>query len=105
MVCSIRSSALCLLLLTGLAAGAPASEVAARAAALEAKKAFDLGDYPRAIEQYTDRVVGGPHARLRTALILAFPGLHARLVPGRVAAVLLVKRPLLQLQQTAVGLE
>lgn len=49
----IRSEVLCLaLLLSGLAAAAPASETAARAAALEAKKAFDLGDYPRAIAQY-----------------------------------------------------
>lgn len=54
MVCSIRFSVLGLLLLTGLAGAAPASETAARAAALEAKKAFDLGDYPRAIEQYEE---------------------------------------------------
>ncbi|MDP3154229.1 MAG: tetratricopeptide repeat protein [Archangium sp.] len=49
----IRSEVLCLvLLLSGVASAAPASETAARAAALEAKKAFDLGDYAKAIEQY-----------------------------------------------------
>ena len=53
MACLIRSEVLCLvLLLSGLAAAAPASETAARAAALEAKKAFDLGDYAKAIERY-----------------------------------------------------
>ena len=54
MVCSIRSEVLCLaLLLSGLTSAAPPPpEKAARAAALEAKKAFDLGDFPRAIEQY-----------------------------------------------------
>lgn len=53
MVCSIHSRGLFLvLLLSGLALAAPAAETAARAAALEAKKAFDLGDFPKAIEQY-----------------------------------------------------
>ncbi len=53
MACLIRSEVLCLgLLLSGLAAAAPASETAARAVALEAKKAFDLGDYAKAIERY-----------------------------------------------------
>lgn len=53
MACLIRSEVLCLvLLLSGVASAAPASETAARAAALEAKKAFDLGDYAKAIEQY-----------------------------------------------------
>ena len=57
MVCSIRSKAFLTLLLAGLtgagpALAAPASETAARAAALEAKKAFDLGDFPKAIERY-----------------------------------------------------
>ena len=53
MVCSIRSSVLALLL-SGLAIAAPASETAARAAAQEAKTAFDLGDYPKAIERYEE---------------------------------------------------
>ena len=54
MVCSIRSSAVCLaLLVSGLASAAPSSaETLARAAAAEAKKAFDLGDWAQAIEQY-----------------------------------------------------
>lgn len=52
MACLIRSEVLCLAMLSGLVAAAPAQETAARAAALEAKTAFDLGDYPRAIEQY-----------------------------------------------------
>ncbi|MDP1823586.1 MAG: tetratricopeptide repeat protein [Archangium sp.] len=53
MVCSILSRGLLLtLVLSGLALAAPAAETAARAAALEAKKAFDLGDFPKAIEQY-----------------------------------------------------
>jgi tetratricopeptide (TPR) repeat protein len=53
MVCWIRSSAVLLLLLVaGLASAAPSAEAQARAAALEAKKAFDLGDYSKAIEQY-----------------------------------------------------
>ena len=53
MVCSIRSEVLCVaLLLAGVASAAPSPEKAARAAALEAKKAFDLGDYPKAIERY-----------------------------------------------------
>lgn len=53
MVCSIRSEALCLtLLLAGLAHAASSNETAARAAAQAGKTAFDLGDYPKAIEQY-----------------------------------------------------
>jgi tetratricopeptide (TPR) repeat protein len=53
MACLIRSELLCaVLLLAGAAHAASASETAARAAALEAKKAFDLGDFAKAIEQY-----------------------------------------------------
>lgn len=53
MVCSIHSSAMCLtLLLAGWASAAPSADTQARAAAIEAKKAFDLGEYPRAIEHY-----------------------------------------------------
>ena len=53
MVCSIRIEVLLLtLLLAGLAGAAPSPETAARAAATEAKKAFDLGEFARAIEQY-----------------------------------------------------
>ena len=54
MACSIRTDVLCLtLLLSGLASAAtPSSEAAARAAATEAKKAFDLGDFSHAIEHY-----------------------------------------------------
>ncbi len=54
MVCSIRSSVLFLLLLSGLAVAAPASETAARAAAQEGKTAFDLGDWAKAIERYEE---------------------------------------------------
>ncbi len=54
MAYSIRSEVLCLalLLLPGAVSAASASEKAARAAALEAKKAFDLGDFAAAIEKY-----------------------------------------------------
>ena len=53
MVCSIRTEVLSLtLLVAGLAGAAPPAETAARAAAAEAKKAFDLGEFARAIEQY-----------------------------------------------------
>ncbi len=53
MACLIRSELLLLVLLaSGVATGASSSETAARAAALEAKKAFDLGDFPKAIERY-----------------------------------------------------
>lgn len=54
----IRSELLLVLLLAlglanpGLANAMSPAEKAARAAALEAKKAFDLGDFPKAIEQY-----------------------------------------------------
>ena len=54
MAYSIRSEVLCLalLLLPGVAGAASASEKAAKAAALEAKQAFDLGDFTTAIEKY-----------------------------------------------------
>lgn len=53
MVCSIRSEVWCVtLLLAGLTHAATANETAARAAAQAGKTAFDLGDYPKAIEQY-----------------------------------------------------
>ena len=53
MVCSIRTEVLFVsLLLAGLSGAAPSTETAARAAATEAKKAFDLGEFSRAIEQY-----------------------------------------------------
>ena len=56
MAYSIRSEVLCLalLLLPGLAGAASASETAAKAAALEAKKAFDLGDFTAAIAKYEE---------------------------------------------------
>jgi tetratricopeptide (TPR) repeat protein len=52
MASSIRSSFFCALLLASLAGAASPGEKEARAAALEGKKAFDLGDYAKAIEQY-----------------------------------------------------
>ena len=54
MACSIRSELFCavLLLAAGFANAASSSETAARAAALEGKKAFNLGDFAKAIEQY-----------------------------------------------------
>lgn len=54
MACSIRTELFCLtLLLSGLTSAAtPSPEAAARAAAHQAKQAFDLGDFRRAIEQY-----------------------------------------------------
>jgi len=56
MAYSIRSEVLCLalLLLPGAALAASPSEKAARAAALEAKKAFDLGDFTTAIAKYEE---------------------------------------------------
>lgn len=52
MACWIRSELLLVTLLASVAAAAAPGEKEARAAALEAKKAFDLGDYAKAIEQY-----------------------------------------------------
>ena len=56
MAFSIRSEVLCLalLLLPGVVSAASASEKAAKAAALEAKKAFDLNDFPTAIAKYEE---------------------------------------------------
>ena len=56
MAFSIRSEVLCLalLLLPGVVSAASASEKAAKAAALEAKQAFDLNDFPTAIAKYEE---------------------------------------------------
>ena len=56
MAFSIRSEVLCLalFLLPGVVSAASASEKAAKAAALEAKKAFDLNDFPTAIAKYEE---------------------------------------------------
>jgi tetratricopeptide (TPR) repeat protein len=48
----LRGALLFSLLLAGQVSAAPSAETAARAAALEAKKAFDLGDFATAISQY-----------------------------------------------------
>lgn len=49
---SLRAMTAAALVLASIAGAAGPGEKEARAAALEAKKAFDLGDYAKAIEQY-----------------------------------------------------